>query len=285
MLKFITYGDESFYFSKKIIALEAKKLNIFDEIILFNKEDLSNEILLSPLMKFKKGGGYWLWKPFIIYKSLLEAEDNDIIVYADSGCSLFTSTQWGEYFSKLNHSSILLFQYNNFKLYSWTKYNENLTESVNLGCWMKKRTIEYFNSYFKSNEDWFLSFNIMLGGVVFCKKDENSLLFFKKFLELMLTRHDLVVDPQGEEKNNQFSFFYEHRHDQALLTPLAHYYEKKCKITIMNEEFERPFTIKNPAILTSRRRIGKKNKIKAIMALFYSLYHSKFSKQFIQLKF
>ena len=36
----------------------------------------------------KRGYGYWLWKPYLIMKTLEQMNDNDILVYADCGCEI-----------------------------------------------------------------------------------------------------------------------------------------------------------------------------------------------------
>jgi hypothetical protein len=36
------------------------------------------------ILQRKRGAGYWLWKPYIIYQELYLARDGDIIVYSDA---------------------------------------------------------------------------------------------------------------------------------------------------------------------------------------------------------
>ena len=35
-----------------------------------------------------RGGGYWLWKPFLVQRLLATLADGDVLVYADAGCAL-----------------------------------------------------------------------------------------------------------------------------------------------------------------------------------------------------
>lgn len=39
----------------------------------------------SDILAIKRGFGLWLWKPYLIKKTALEANENDIIFYCDSG--------------------------------------------------------------------------------------------------------------------------------------------------------------------------------------------------------
>ena len=56
--------------------------------LLFSKSDLPNH-LSSYGVKFPRGFGYWIWKPFVVSETMKTASDGDIILYADgrSGAS------------------------------------------------------------------------------------------------------------------------------------------------------------------------------------------------------
>ena len=57
----VAYADENMQYSSKLLAFQAKLLNIFDNVILYNPDTLPDYIKKSSLMKYKKGGGYWAW--------------------------------------------------------------------------------------------------------------------------------------------------------------------------------------------------------------------------------
>ena len=63
----------------------------FDKVMEYSPEDLDEEFRRKneQILKHKKGGGYWLWKPYIIEKTLATMEKEDFLFYADAG-SLFT---------------------------------------------------------------------------------------------------------------------------------------------------------------------------------------------------
>ena len=93
---FMTYGDERFKKSRERLAKEAKQLGIFDECVIETKDSLKR-INVTPglkvVMNKKRGGGYWTWKPLLIYENLKKLEDGDILVYADAGCSIKESSK------------------------------------------------------------------------------------------------------------------------------------------------------------------------------------------------
>lgn len=53
---FITYGDDAFYLSRKQLAKQAQKSELFDEVIVYTPKDLPDSIKASPLMAYKRGG-------------------------------------------------------------------------------------------------------------------------------------------------------------------------------------------------------------------------------------
>ena len=95
MIRLVTYSDRNMTISRKKCIESALKHGVadvheWDEEMLVNTEFwyMNLEILNS-----KRGSGYWLWKPYIIYKAMLEMEDGDILVYSDAGVEFINSVQ------------------------------------------------------------------------------------------------------------------------------------------------------------------------------------------------
>jgi hypothetical protein len=90
MINFLTYGDNKYEKSKKRIYDEAKKMNIFDKYHILSKSDMPNDLpeLTKKILNMPRGGGYWIWKPILVKKVLEEMNNNDILIYADSGCTI-----------------------------------------------------------------------------------------------------------------------------------------------------------------------------------------------------
>lgn len=59
----------------------------FDTCKTFIMDDLDPEFRRnhSEILTQKRGAGYWLWKPYVIYRSLLSMREGDILMYADAG--------------------------------------------------------------------------------------------------------------------------------------------------------------------------------------------------------
>lgn len=264
----IFYGTEEFNGSLIRLKKEAKSLNIFDKIIVYTPKDLPIQIKASPLMNYKKGGGYWIWKPYIIWKTLQDNPDSSVI-YLDSGCSVLQSNEWNEYFELIKTHDTILFQYRNDFDYQWDKlWPTATTKIIN---WTKLSTQEYFDGLIKSN-DWH-SYEKIMGGFIICKNSKNE--FIDQWLKISLFKPELVTDPFGNELENQNIDFIEHRHDQSIITPLAYYFfNKKNKLIILPETSESK--LGSPAVLATRFRTQKKLTYKQLLYiklrnLFYKL--------------
>lgn len=241
---FISYGDENFKRSLKRLKREAEELNIFDKIVMYTPKDLPKAITDSPLMRYKRGGGYWLWKPYIIWKTM-ERYPNAIVVYADAGCAINKNyEEWYYWFKLMKDTDTLLTHYQNDIDYGWIEPFG--TSSVKISTWTKRITMDYFDKRFKCI-DWHDK-NKIWGGFMIVKNNSS---FVQDVLNTMLKFPELVRDPEGDEIDQQYAGFCAHRHDQSIITPLAYWYEKKYPqiVKIIPETAE---SISTSAVVTKR---------------------------------
>lgn len=210
---FISYANEAMAYSLKRIGRQARRLGIFDEVILYTPEDVPDYVRRSPLFSCPRGAGYWCWKPALIHETLQRNEEGTVVVYVDAGCTLRKSPQWTEYLSKMDRYDTLCFQYADSQP-QWKKWG---SDSSRIKYWTKASTLDFIEKYFKDPDVGEL--NQIMGGVLFMKGRENRLL--KTWEGMMFGQPELVVDPTPEELGQQHPWYAGHRHDQTLLTPLA----------------------------------------------------------------
>ncbi|WP_281310635.1 hypothetical protein [Flavobacterium flavigenum] len=234
---FVTYGNKKFKYSVKRIVKESRKIRIFDEVLHFSEKDLPLYIKNSTLFSSAKGGGYWLWKPFIIQKVLERAQKNDVVIYSDAGNKLFKSNKWKEYIRILENYDSIFFQYKDNMDYLWSKNNINLNDSPKLKYWIKKSAADHFQNLFSSNDQW-LEKNKLVAGFFLLKKTETTLKLIDEWLKTMLFFPSIVTDLFEIEKKMQIEGFSEHRHDQSILSVLVRYYELNNDALVTDEEFE-----------------------------------------------
>ena len=265
----IFYGTEEFRGSLDRLKKEASNLNVFDKTIIYTPRDLPMHIKANSLMNYKKGGGYWIWKPYIIWKTLQDYP-NSTVVYIDAGCSISKSEEWYQYFKFIEKHDTILFQYRNSFDYGWNKMWPSATTKI--GNWTKLNTQKYFDQLIK-DENWY-SFDKIMGGIIICKNPKNE--FISQWLNITLFKSELIVDPIGNEIGNQKEDFIEHRHDQSIITPLAYYFSKRVNnIKILLETSESK--IGNPAVIANRLRTQIKESLfkKVIYYIKKTLYKFK----------
>jgi hypothetical protein len=67
-------------------ARSAINVGKFDTVNIYTMNDIDQEFKLKNkhILQFKRGSGYWLWKSYVIFKTLLEINENDVLCYNDS---------------------------------------------------------------------------------------------------------------------------------------------------------------------------------------------------------
>src|SRR5574344_37870 len=223
---FITYGDKGYHYNLKRIRGEANKLNFFDKIITYSHSDLPICIKSSPLMLFSKGGGYWLWKPYLIWKTI-QKYPNATVYYADAGCTLYENSNWEEYYQLSQKYDTIVFQYRDDYHYPWDDFGCIIPK---IKYWSKQNTLFYFDNILKTS--FWQETNIILGGFIITR---NGSQLINDWLNISLTHPELIIDPSKIEQEHEPASFCQHRHDQSILTPLARYYEKLGSCLVLNE--------------------------------------------------
>ena len=95
MKTFITFGagDKNYIDAAKRLVKQVKSTGYFDNIKLFTDKELIEDNNFWKkhklfITKNKRGFGYWIWKPYIIKKTLESMKEGDILMYLDCGCEV-----------------------------------------------------------------------------------------------------------------------------------------------------------------------------------------------------
>ena len=242
---FLTFGDgsENFILARKRIVREAMTTRQFDEICECDWSSIVDErVLNSPLRHYKRGCGYWLWKPAIIYSTLLTLDDGDVLVYCDAGDILSPSArQWKLFFAKLQSVDLICKRISACNLHRCRK---ELLEKFGVSCGIGGR----------------LCYQYEMNAVIM-KRTSFVLSLIKEWLDFMLVHPDLVRDILGPaEFAEQLPTFLENRHDQSVFSLLA--YRKfanpktRGKIKTIWEFHAGWWLFGEPCISTARIRCG-----------------------------
>ena len=85
-MKYILLYDDTNYtiFLQNLISSICKYSDF--KIVVFNKRDIEPEFIINnqKCLNKTRGGGYWLWKPYIINETLNKIKDGDLLFYLDA---------------------------------------------------------------------------------------------------------------------------------------------------------------------------------------------------------
>lgn len=92
---FITFGagNNNYINAGKRLIKQAILTKYFDKTILYTQNHLKNDKQFWKqhsefIIKNKKGYGYWIWKSYIIKKTMETMKNGDILMYLDCGCEI-----------------------------------------------------------------------------------------------------------------------------------------------------------------------------------------------------
>lgn len=245
MIHLITYADKNFHLASKLLMSEARALNIFDKIHCYTPNEIKDFLSDKWISKYPRGGGYWIWKPYIVSLELGKMNDGDILLYVDAGCQFIDSPKWDYYFDLLSQYDAIFMRFDR-------QVNYGFTPTVR--CWTKKSAIRYFESSCEK-KDW-IDETQFITGCFFVKKTSNTVKFIKKWGHFMCQHQDLVTDTTDEERDEQDPLFCEHRHDQAILSLLLYTTKGQYNFLFYPEEIEWHYNLDDNkrAIIAARRK-------------------------------
>jgi hypothetical protein len=196
----LTYGNQIYAVQRDAFHAEAVASGWFDTVTTLNESVVLKEMPLY-IQEFikghKRGGGYFIWKPWIIKKRLSQIPYDDILVYADSGCTLNLECGMSKPLRELKTLDILAYQ-------------TGMAEEH----WTKQDTLERLNA---TDPKYRLSGQIM-ATYAFFRKTPRIEAFVAKWTMLALETH--LIDDSPSVKPNVRTF-QENRYDQSLFSLLV----------------------------------------------------------------
>ena len=211
---FITFANSDSNFSFDRIRFEAHEMGLFSTISCYTEKDFDSEYLEkfgSHFTEYKRGYGYWAWKPYLIKKKFSEIEDGDIVVYADCGCMLLYE----------NRNTLL----------QWMKIAMESESGILSPCygpylerqWSRMDLYDYINkTYNKDNIDIFENAIQCGAGILVLRKNNKSQEFIDAWNDIMSNHFHLCTDEPSSIPNHKE--FRENRHDQSAFSMLSKIY-------------------------------------------------------------
>jgi len=195
-------GQSNFHSAVDRLHRELSTLELFDKIVIYYDYHLKMDAEFWNkhsvfIENNKRGYGYWIWKPYLILKTMEKMKEGDTLLYADAGCEVVH-----DYSSKRNILKMNERCKKHNMLYTTTPYAEK--------------------DYSKMDLFYELDVDIDDSGqrqatIIFLTKNELTLEFVKEWYAFS-NRYYLVDDSPSAIPNSKT--FFEHRHDQSIFSLL-----------------------------------------------------------------
>lgn len=211
---FITFSNSDSEFSTDRIKYEAEEMGLFENVYCYNENDFDEEYwnkYKDNYTNYKRGFGYWAWKPYFIKKTLEKCNDGDIVVYADTGCMLLKENKpemerW-MHIAASSESGILSPCYGPYIEHDWSRGD----------------LYEYINSTYNQKGVDIFDKSIQCGaGILVVCKNGKSVDFVNQWNDIMSEHFHLCTDEQSTKPNHPN--FKENRHDQSAFSMLSKIY-------------------------------------------------------------
>lgn len=89
--RFVTYASSGFEQNARLLCDSARRSG-FHQAEVLGPEDIANTEFSrrnTGILSMKRGGGYWLWKPFLIRQCVKHLTDGEALLYSDAGRSAY----------------------------------------------------------------------------------------------------------------------------------------------------------------------------------------------------
>ena len=196
----ICYANKDYYKNQIRLEQSAHKFGI-DKIYAYTEKDMGTTEFYKKnkeILDQKRGGGYWLWKPYFILETLKKIDENDILIYSDSGIEIIAPLD--PLIKICQEKNIVIFGFGDFLNKAWTKRDCFVLMNCDSEKYWEER--QYMAS--------FLLF----------KNTKESRDFTSEWLAYCCNKKILTDIPNVCGLPN-FPEFKDHRHDQSVLSLLT----------------------------------------------------------------
>ena len=206
----ISYADWRFRPAQLAHERTALRIGKFDKYIAYSPRDLARDFVRrnKHILGRRRGGGYWLWKPYVIYKTLATLKGDDLLMYADAGTFFLRSIDSGVDFlghreDKGEEKGLISFESRGIEKL-WTKRDV----FVLMDC----DTPRYTDTRQR------------LGGIHLWRRTPFTMKFLEEWLHYAQDERIITDIPNRCGKPN-YDGFSDNRHDQSIFSLLTKKYD------------------------------------------------------------
>lgn len=204
MILEISYADEKFKKAQKLNAKSALK-NGADKVIRYSPDMIPDEFKrkYADIWNQPRGGGYWVWKPYIISDALSKVDEGDYVVYLDSGAAFISNMKQFIKCMEKEQTPIMSFT---------LEHPESKYTKRDAFILMECDSEEFVNSPQRS------------ATYIVFKKCAITMKFLDDYSRYSVDKRIITDDDNVMGKDN-YSGFVENRHDQTVYSLLAKKYK------------------------------------------------------------
>lgn len=205
----VNYSNNSHYNSQTQNTNSALTTGGFDSVFSFKYPDLGDNFINEnvKILSQQRGAGYWIWKPFVIKKALESIDENEILMYSDSGISFIKNIDEIVNIMDSTNEKLLLFE----------------LEDIHPNKRWTKRDCFFFMGL---DKEPYLSKNQFLASYILMRKNDFVINFINEWLNYAKD-YRIITDSPNECGLPNYQEFVDHRHDQSILSLLGRKYNIK----------------------------------------------------------
>lgn len=191
----ISFGSNGY--EKTLEKLSESSKQFFDDVIIYNEKDIEELKNKYPQHFYNgRGYGYWLWKPYLILKTLNNMSEGDALMYCDATTHFINDPHPLMELTNLQDVVVFSTEYTNKQ---FTKYDTFYG--------MECLSDEYSNGKHAN------------AAFLIIKKTDNSIGVMNQYFKYCCD-YNIVSDSININGKN-FTEFIDHRHDQSILSLLT----------------------------------------------------------------
>lgn len=203
------FGSLRWAVAARRLSRELKNFPFESEVRTYTNRDLDRkfpkllDFIDSNYGRKTRGFGYWIWKPYIINQELSELENEDILVYIDSGCEVVKTAD-----------SRVIFE--NYIKYAQT----NNVLAMKLNASMHEYCEINIARHFGLTSNQFNNLSMISATMLVLTGSLKSRKLVNDWLKCAVENPKLL---SGDSTYNGHEGFVAHRHDQSILSGLIHH--------------------------------------------------------------
>lgn len=202
MIVAVNYADKGFRRAQRLNSSTAKKWGA-DKVIEYGPGDIDRAFYMRnrEILEAPRGGGFYLWKPYVFRKAYDELKSGDYLIYTDSGAVYVNRIQYLIDCMEREKVPLMIFS---LELERIEKCNTKRDAFVLTGC----------------DEGKYTDTPQSIGGYFVCKRAPEVEAFLDEVLKYAQDAR-IITDRPNVMGLPDYKEFVDHRHDQSVISLMS----------------------------------------------------------------